>query len=152
MHYTCQVQQHDPSFTCHMMTSELNHMIWSSSRKKLVIGPWFKTKTIVVICVSKMFCFCAVSVKIQRIELTRSSTSVASGVLLVLGGITLSLGRECSDWDGMFLMKVKLEKKMEVLKTKNHTRRVVCKNTQNRELVISIDTGNIETRTLTSLF
>lgn len=46
----------------------------------------------------------------QTSKLTRSITSVASGVLLVFGGISLSRGRKCRDCDRMFLIKVKLKK------------------------------------------
>lgn len=41
-------------------------------------------------------------------ELTRSNTRVAWGVLLVLGGMSLTVGFECWDSDGMFLIKVNL--------------------------------------------
>lgn len=51
--------------------------------------------------------------------LTRSTTSVASGVLLVLGGMSWGAGRTHSDWDGMFLMNLKLNKKIKSSQNKS---------------------------------
>lgn len=59
--------------------------------------------------------------QLQNIKLTRSTTSVASGVLLVLGGISLSWGLVYWDCDGMFLMNLKLEKKLMLLEKKSNS-------------------------------
>lgn len=61
------------------------------------------------------------STMLKRTELTRSITSVASGVLLVLGGMSLSRGRQCWDCEGMFLMNVNLEKTTMLLEIESTT-------------------------------
>lgn len=57
------------------------------------------------------------------IVLTRSITNVASGVLLVLGGMSRSWGGVCCDCDGMFLMNTKLEKNINTQKHKNNRKK-----------------------------
>ena len=47
-------------------------------------------------------------VRERRKRLTRSSTKVPLGVLLILGGMSRGMGLYCSERAGMFLMKVKL--------------------------------------------
>lgn len=54
--------------------------------------------------------------------LTRSKTSVAWGVLLVLGGMSLMQGLDCWHLDGMFLMKEKLKKTMKRIQITFRTR------------------------------
>lgn len=54
--------------------------------------------------------------------LTRSTTSVASGVLLVLGGMSRGAGRTHSDWEGMFLMNLKLNKRIKTVRIKENTK------------------------------
>lgn len=57
------------------------------------------------------------------IVLTRSITNVASGVLLVLGGMSRSWGWVCCDCDGMFLMNTKLEKNINTQNHKNNRKK-----------------------------
>lgn len=67
---------------------------------------------------------CDVTASVRCLEaplrtLTRSTTSVGSGVLLVLGGMSRGAGRTQSDCDGMFLMNLKLNKDKKDGSTRN---------------------------------
>lgn len=68
--------------------------------------------------------------------LTRSTTSVASGVLLVLGGMSRGAGRTHSDWDGMFLMNLKLNKRIKTVRIKKTEKQLGCYQTTRLENLI----------------
>lgn len=65
----------------------------SALELRVIQSQWLSS--MLAIHVSELLCPCVRAGNYRGIKLTRSTTSVASGVLLVFGGMSLSWGREC---------------------------------------------------------